>query len=423
MILIGIMLLILQLILLMAIVRNFHLKSDIVLLKFFNPSGFLFLFYFLFFVIEQIVYISSGFNIIGLEPYPLEAVRNMFLKSQSYLILFLFGIFVGSFFIRPRKKTITIDKFRNMIDNFPGFITVVTLIVFFICGIIANIYLGKQYASLTIQQGAFRSQLVKSSSGLLVTTIGFFGNFAFLAIEVYLLKHRRFLFACGIFIIFSAAIMYTGARGRLMWPLLLVVMSLFSYKNTFPFTKIMSFSVFGVLILSILDPLRKSLVDRSYQFDVSNIGLYLSGLLSGRNFDGFSNFTVIIGNDNIPISILHLFKGIRVEFMTTYFPGILERGVAFGTTLPGYFYCSGGILGLFGFSILFGISMMVINNILRNAKSIWLIYGYFFAMVWYMAIGGDFIESFKKLIAATSPSLVPIMYTIINKYLKSNYPV
>ena len=394
-----------QLVLIYALFVLSGINTRIVLYRYFNPYTFFILFYLLFFIIEQFYYETDQFHFLGQEAFPFALSRDVYNQVQLKLILFLGAIVVGSIFTTPYLRNTPLAEFRRFFHLRTNAAETLILRVYLGVGVAAILYLGRELADMD----SFRSALVKSTSGLVATAISFFGNFAYAVLMAQSISRRKYFTAFVLTFIFGAAILYTGARGRFLWPLLISLMIVFSVNNRIPMIKAI-FSSFGLLvILSVMDPLKKALTEANASFGFSDIGTSLSLLMEKRNFDGFANFALISTTGSIPPSISYLVTGIRDVFMDTYFPKIYASGVAFGSTIPGYFYLAGGLTGLVILGVLYGVSLGLINILLRNTRERWVIYSIYFALTFYVAVGGDFMESRNKLLTAIAPGPVALL--------------
>jgi hypothetical protein len=377
-----------------------------VLYRYFNPLSFFCLFYFLFFLIEQVFYLCNGFEILGSEAFRGKDLHEIYTRTQVALVAFLCGVAVGSFpFCLPLWRTKPVDT-EELLGASETRVGRGGVWLFFAIGIAATIYLGR---TLAASDDAMRSQLVKTTGGKLATALAFFGNFA-AAVLVYMqARDRRYLRALAITAVFGAAVLYTGARGRFLWPVSFAVIMVFSARNMFPAKKVLAFCLAALAILAVMDPLKKALTDRDATFTGADVQTTFETFLDKRNFDGFANFALIYGRADITPDLKYA-RGIRDVFMTTYFYEVYESGVAYGSTFPGYFYLVGGLPALLALSVVFGALLGALNLALRRLRNRWLVTSYLFGIVWLAAVGGDFVESLGKLAVAVAPG--PILLVV-----------
>jgi hypothetical protein len=368
--------------------------------RYFNPFGFLAMFYTLFYIIPQVMGIFTGYDIIGYPPISEDTMYQIFVQGQFFLVLFLFMIALGAaavsvpFLRRPRFEFEAIfPKKFSLIENS-------YLWACFFLGFIGLAYLAKSSFSLT----GFRSELVKSVPGALATAVSFFTNFAFALITYQLVVNKRIVRATVLLIVFGGAIMLTGARGRLLWPLAITAFLIIGHRNQLNVVRSVLVAAFLVVILSILDPLRAMAL--SGKFEAIDIGGSVAKLFISRNFDGFANFSLIVDYDLIVPNITYLFEGSRDVFMYTYFYDVYTSGVAFGSTFPGWLYISGGTVGLLFLSILYGAVLAAVGVAIRKTRSPYLITSYMFMAIWFTAVGGDAVESINKMVVAGLPGLI-----------------
>ena len=394
-----------QLLLLGALCWTQSRRTSVLMYRYFTPAGFVTFWYVMYFIIEQLAYITNGYTMLGMEALSADKAIAVYEHTQLLLMAMLAAMTVGSALVPLPRRSLEPQEFTRTLSSGVGLWTVLMVLAFFAMGMIATVYLGRQFTHLT-SLGQFRSGLVKSTDGLMATVVQFFGNFAYSVLLFWLIKARRYLLAAGLIAAFFAATLYTGARGRFLWPTLIGMAAVFASSNKLPTARLAITGVLGVFALSIMDPLRKSLVDPTATFTLASPGDFVSDLLLKRNFDGFANFGLISGLGFVEPHLARLVTGARDTFMLTFFPEIYRSGVAFGSTLPGYFYVSGGVPGVLILGAIYGATLQLINLSMRSLRSAWLLFAYMYGMMWYGAVGADFVESRKKLIAAMAPGIV-----------------
>lgn len=375
-----------------------------VFFRFFNPFSFIALFYTLFFILPQLFGIFFDFQILGFETFAYDVRKETFLRTQFHVTGFLavlvlaqisFGAFVGN----AGGARAPVDPVSVIPDRLsPVQSTVIWLL--FLFGLAGVFALGAMFSN-TI---GFRSQLVKSFQGQVLTAISFFANFAFTILLFSLARARRFLLCAVITGVFAAGILMTGSRGRLLWPLVLAFVLFVCKRDEFPALRIAIFALLCVAALSVMDPLRAALVNPGrYVTDISLLES-IRMLFIKRNFDGFSNFALMSMPGYITPSLDYLFSGARNVFMNTYFADIYRRGVGFGSTIPGWLYISGGWIGFYVFTFCYGLFMSAIGTYMRQTRSFVIYAAYLTAMPWLSAVGGDLVESLDKLLIALAPA-------------------
>lgn len=378
-----------------------------VLYRFFNPQSFFVLFYSLFFMIEQIVFVFTG-RLVEDGIFSFAQGDSAFGRTQVLVIAFLFCVWLGSkgasVFLPSEKDGRVSLIFDRKLSGFEN----VTIWAYFVIGVFAALYLGYRFSNLV----GYRSALVKSFDGVLATSLSFFANFAFSYLLFDFARRKRFLLAFVVTVIFGIAILYTGSRGRFLWPVALAFACIFSASNKLPTSRLIVAALVGLVVLSIMDPLRKALVTGG-AFNVSDVGYFVADTFLRRNFDGFSNFNIIVNSGVFHGDISNLPNGARDVFMGTFFPDVIRSGVAFGSTFPGYFYIVGGLSGLLVFGGLYGVFLTASNLLLRKFKTIWMFISYAFAMTWLTAVGGDLIESLGKLSASIAPGVILVLLLVI----------
>lgn len=394
-----------QLLLLGALCWTQSRSTSVLMYRCFTPAGFLSFWYLMYFVIEQVAYMANGYTILGMEALAPDQAIAAYERTQLLLLAMLASMVVGSALTPLPRRTLEPEDFTRTLDKGVGPWTALLVLAFFALGLVATVYLGHQFTRLT-SLGQFRSGLVKSTDGLMATIVQFLGNFAFSVLLYWLVRARRYLLVAGLVGAFFVATLYTGARGRFLWPTLIGLAMVFAAGNKLPTARLAIAGVLGVFALSIMDPLRKSLVDPTATFTIASAGDFLSDLMLKRNFDGFANFGLIAGMGFIEPDLSRLLTGARDVFMNTFFPVTYRAGVAFGSTLPGYFYVSAGVPGVIILGAFYGATLQLINVLMRSLRSVWLLFAYMYGMMWYTAVGADFVESRNKMLAAMAPGLI-----------------
>jgi hypothetical protein len=195
----------------------------------------------------------------------------------------------------------------------------------------------------------------------------------------------------------------TGSRGRLLWPLAIALLLVASERGSIRWGRTLLVGAAMFVALLGLDPL----IEFLRSGDSSGFGRAFDAarLFEKRNFDGFSNLALIVGDGSIEPDIAYLGSGARDVFMNTYFPVVYAFGVGFGTSVPGWFYLVGGVPLLCVMAALYGVVLQVINRWLAGTDDPVLVYGYLFAMTWMAAVGGNFVESVDKMVVAFAPAV------------------
>lgn len=364
--------------------------------RLFNPYGFLALFYSMFFILPQIYGIFHDFYLVASASIGASSHAEPFLTTQVYLVVFLGLLLVGQTIAALTVPRST-EPFTLKIEPIPTPIKAFVWLLF-ILGVYCTLRLGAEWQ----QTGGFRSNLVKSMSGKVLTTLSFLANFAFTALTVDAVKRRKYLTAVVIFVIFAFAVLTTGARGRLLWPMAFSIIVIATSGRRMSITTLVVFAVVALVSLPFLDSVQRMMSGDKITL-ASEIPL-IDLLFQKRNFDGFANFALILNGVYSEPSLGALF-GARDTFMTAYFPATYAAGVGFGATVPGWFYLSGGILGFLILSLLFGVALGVMTLWLHRTRSIWSIYAYLFAIIWITQVGGNVPESLDKMVAASFPAI------------------
>jgi hypothetical protein len=378
-----------------------HSRDRLLYKKILNPLCFLSFFYLFWFLLPQIIAIFPPYQLVGLEYQGAEFRSNMVLSGQVAALLFLFFVGAGySVFLKSGKGVVNGTQFIQGIRKWEF----VLLLLFFFVGVVSIFYLGLQFQS----SGEMRSELVKSFEGKVVTAISFFANFSFSVLSLILLFKKRYFLFLLLFLAFASGILLTGARGRLLWPLLLLCSFSLIYVRRLPLMLLilLGFSLLAFLLL--LDPLMISIREGNFErlYDSINLAYFLESLIYRRSFDSFSNLTALVFYDEIEYRIGYFVLGARDVFMNNYYPLAYESGVGFGATYPGALFLSGGYLGLIIGSFVFGAFLGVYGTWFRSISDARFLWIYLFSVPWICAVGGNFAESFDKLIAALLPGFL-----------------
>jgi len=357
------------------------------------------MFYSLWFLIPQLVSMSNRNFILD---YP-GATQQLVQRSQWHLVGFISAILLGVLVVRllfdNSARTgginLTFEKLRAADYQL--------LAIFYIFGVGATIYLGNQL----MNSEGMRSELVKTPVGMLATILSFFGVFSMAVFIGHGLFERRYLMVFFAVVVLGGAIFFTGARGRLLWPLSLAVAYFLCRTNQMKIGHILALGMLGILVLLVFDPLLAALRSTRFSWQEVQDKVLISNLfMTKRNFDGFANFTVIVSQDSLAADPNILLRGGRSAFMNHYFPGFLEKGVGFGTTIPGMLWLAGNLKGLIGGAFVYGAILGLLSFWMRWLKTEPMFWSYMFAMTWIAACGGNFQESLDKMIAVVLPGFV-----------------
>jgi hypothetical protein len=237
-----------------------------------------------------------------------------------------------------------------------------------------------------------------------VTVVAYFGGFAVAMLVFYAVRSRRYWLAFTLMVVYGASLVMTGARGRLLLPIAFALILLSVYRARFSMPRLLGVGAALLSVLVVFDPLFKYF--RTGSASAFDRAFSLGTLYETRNFDGFSTLALIAHQDQMDPSLGYLFTGIRQDLMQTFFPEVFASGVAFGTTIPGWFLLSGGMAGLIVFGMLYGSGLALLNRWLMAGQRHTVVGGYLFGIVWLAAVQSDFVENLDKMIAQLLPPLV-----------------
>jgi len=379
-----------------------------------NPASWVVGFYSLWFIFPQIIALFTDLHVLGFENNYESIRRDAILDTQRYCIIFLLGLNAALFapvkIRRLAKPAYDQQRRGELVKVF--YHSRILFYVLFGIGLLGAAYIAAQNIA-TID--GFRSQIVKTTPGKVATAMQLMGAFAFSVIFVCYYLEKKYLKVVLIVAVFGSVFMFTGARGRMLWPMMIAAMYILAIEGGEVKLKHAIYAVLGMLLLLSLDPLVRYLKFGSAS--IENLQTFLSPLIYKRNFDGFANFAFLIYRDEIDPSLTYLFTGVRNVFMETYFSRIYEMGVGWGVTIPGMLFLSSyNIFMFFLLSVFYGFTIALLNMWLRSNTSTLLIWSYLFAMPWYCALGGNLIESLDKLIvAASGPIIILVISSIFEK--------
>lgn len=396
-------------------------RRGTVVQKYFHPFAFISFFYFLFFIIPQFIAIYPPYELVGLAHIDWQERRSMISQAQLAGLAFLLPLMVVYYFIYTSWRGLQNTRSQTGVVRrgivFSDFHSrdYHAIFFFFVIGLTAIVYLGITLTDIAEgSEGArsYRSELVKTTGGKITTAISYFGNFAFAVLFVNAILNRKWPVAIVLVVVFGGAILMTGSRGRLMWPLVLSAVMLMSYTGKVEFKKIIPAGLVGLMLLLLLDPLMKTIRsgDFNYVSDMLDFQAMFETMFFRRNFDGLSNLALAVHMDEAPKSLTYLFTGARDAFMTTYFPTTYAAGVGFGVSYPGWLFLTLGWPGLVIGGAAFGFVLGYIHSLLKRVRDIRLYWTYLFMMPWLCAVGGNFVESFDKMLAAIAPGILWILY-------------
>lgn len=399
----GIILIFLQVGLLWALWHASVHGTDLLVYRLANPFCWLIGFYALWFLVPQIFFMAFDGHIIGMERYSTSDLNHIYRETQVYLVIFLSLLTATAFaFYTKAGRSTGKDSASSMLRLSNDLSYDFWLYSFLAIGTAGNIYVATQNVALF---DGFRSEIIRSTSGKIATTLSYFAAFSFTYLLVRSWPARRYALILFITVSFATSVILTGARGRLLWPLFIIAILLACKKEKINIVRVGLYAFFGLLLLLALDPFVKIFKFGSDSY-VWSLEEFFSPLLHKRNFDGFANFAMIVTHDRILSSPEYLFTGARDVFMETYHPRIYSLGIGFGATLPGMLWISGGIYGLVAGTVLFGIILGLINLWLRRNRSNLFFWSYLFAMPWLCAIGGNLLESMDKMLAAMAGPVI-----------------
>ena len=383
----------------------FFLQTDAFRARYFNPTNWFSGFYLLWFIIPQVYLLTGSHFMHGFDRISSAGRLEVAVKAQLLLLLFLFSIWCGClpFAIRLRHMrglAISIIDYHRA-HSWPS--TLYSLILL-MAGIVANKMLGDQYMA----SGESRSQLVKSTGGIMLTIVGFAGAYGFASLFSRALIAKRFLLAIILLVAFALPVFMTGARARFLFPFVIALIYSMTQQESIAWGKIIAGFIFCAAVILFSDNVLSN-YRNSGRLEFSTVEL--TETFERRNFDGFANFALI--SDQYRSFKPGVFlTGARDEWMESFFPSTYSRGVGFGASLPGFAWIGGRLIGLIAVGLAFGVTLGCLDTLLRSIVSPYLYWAYLFAMPWHCAISGNYIESMGKMLAAITPALIPYVCSL-----------
>ncbi len=367
----------------------------------FGPLMWFLAFYLFWFFFPQVLALVGDHHIVGFGDLPPADRLEVLRIAQLYLVLFLSCVLLGfvpvyllGSDVRAAGPRMPLSPDTNWVFG----------TVAFAVGLIAFGFLVRMHGE------GMRSELVKGLAGQVFYALTFFGSFGVAYLASHLLIRGKFVFATVIVICYAAVVFQIGARGRVLWPLVFIIVFLWSYSGRrLPYLTIVVLVAMLLGLLSVLDPVyiavRKG--DPDTLLSLNLLEAY-ARLFVGRSFDGLGNFATVCYYDRIPASPGILISGGRDVFMSTYHPGVLSMGVGFPPSFLGELWIAGGammlIVGGLSYGAVLGAMDQFVRHI-RHEESFWL---YLVAVPWIAAVGGALSESYAKIVAAIVPVLILI---------------
>lgn len=371
--------------------------------RYFSPYHWFVFFIIFWFIVPQIISVFPPYSLVGLGFLGEDTRKDMIVYGQISIFLFLFSLSIAYVFFRSvLSKNVPTEQVFNA-----SFLTKKDLHILywlFLIGVLCIFKLGVTFQSIE----GMRSQLVKSFEGKLLTAIAFWANFSFSVLLAYFVVKKKYYRALLLLALFSSAILLTGARGRLLWPLLISFIFLSIYYRKFPIVRISVIGFLMVSILVLLDPLMIAIREGNISdfFEYFRTRDIFSALFLKRNFDSFSNLSLNVYFDAVEHNWIRLFTGARNAFMEQYFPAIYNSGVGFGVTYPGTAFLGLGWLGIVLFGSFFGFVGGFLSLMIERKMTVIQMFSYLTLMPWLCALGGNFVENFDKMIAAIFPGVI-----------------
>ena len=366
----------------------------------FSPIAWLLLFYSLTFFIPQVFLPAFDYTLIGAYNIIKNGQIERVIETQRVLTTFLLAVTAAAIISgRSPGKPVVFEPLNGR-DQFFG---VVALLVG-IAGVTAIL--------ASFDPGNSRSIIVASSIGKLLYAISFWFTLGYMILAAWLIRRRHWLLLAGLTVLFAAALLPLGGRGRILWPIAgLVAWASITGHVQAKIWKLGAAALVLGVTLQALDPLL--LYWRGYDSADAAVerfqqGLALETFLFGRNFDAFHNVAVIVNENRIAPSFRYLIDGAQAPFMSAYFPSVAWNGVGYPATLPGGLWISGRLPIVFLGGIGFGLFLGLLTRAYRRMRSELAVIVYCIAMPWLTHVGISYLDSYVKMAALILPGLVLI---------------
>lgn len=358
-------------------------------------------FYAVYVWMPQVYGYFNDYFMLGFESRSLAVRESAFVRGQGVLVLFLLCVWGGAILTGPTAEEE--NEQRDLPEADPPLTNneIGLLAVLFVVGVGAYLELSSSFREID----GFRSELLQNTRGRVLTAVAFSANFAFAAFLSRLLHRKLYFVAAALSGVFAFAVLGTGSRGRILWPIL-IGLALFSrFEKKIPRGYAATVGIGFPFSLVILDQLSARLRGTS---DGGAVAVDWSQLFLKRNFDSFANFSLILDSSTTQPSLGTLSTGARLSFMQEFFPALWARGVGTGVTIPGWFHYSAGVIGVFVLGGLYGASLGLIGRVHLRMTGLWASGTYLAGMSWYVAIGGNLVESLDKMVVQMAPGFLLI---------------
>ncbi|WP_146514239.1 hypothetical protein [Rubripirellula amarantea] len=375
--------------------------------KWFHPIAWVAVFYGGWFGIPQVYFLASDGFLVGLEQYDQQTRLQFAVQSQIALIVFLsitmmVALLVQSLGTTTQDRTVELEMDRALSTS-DQLYALICLIV----GTGAVIYLGQQ----NLSSDMMRSELVKTTSGKVLTSLMYFGAYGFAFMLGESLRRKRYFVAAAVLVFFGAPVMMTGARGRFLLPLMSAVVYLSTDRRRLFTPTNVSAAILCIAVIAFADRLLNSV---KFDQDV-DLGRGAAEVFERRNFDGFSNFTLIQNTYEGESKPSVLVRGSRDTFMNYYFAEEYSRGVGFGSTVPGTAWIAGRWWGLAIVAVGYGIVLGLLDQWLRRMRDPQSYWCYLISITWFASLAGNYVESIDKLAIVMMPALLAIPLRMLSQ--------
>ncbi len=364
----------------------------------FSPIAWFALFYLLVFLAPQFFMPLFDYPLIGayniLKTSQLPAV----VQTQKVLLAFLIPVAVG-FLLFGRRAPVRTALIPLAATDLRRGIALLLIGGAAVAGML-----------LTMNSSGARSAIVATTLGKLLYAVSFWFTLGYVLIAAWLIARRRYLALLLLTIIFAAALLPLGGRGRILWPLAgLVAWSAISGTARVRLGVLLAAAALLGVALQALDPVLlylKGYDSKAEAIERFQAGLELRTFLFARNFDAFHNLAVVVTEDRIPTQLRYLVTGAQSAFMGTYFPSVAASGVGYPATLPGGLWLAGRWVVVIAGGFAFGLGLGWLSRIYAQLSSQRAVAVYCLAIPWLAHVGIAYLDSYLKMAALILPGIV-----------------
>lgn len=366
--------------------------------RLFSPAAWVVLFYLLVFWIPQLFMPMFNYTLIGARNIVKSGQIETAIRTQWVLFCFLAAFTVGYLFLGKRAPgAFRLRPLGRREQRAALLLAALGLVS------VGVILIGFDFSKM-------RSEIVASTTGKMLYAASFWLTLGYMIIAATLMRKRNYSLLLLATMLFAAALLPLGGRGRILWPIVgLIAWAGISGHGQIKYWKLLLAAIFLGIALQALDPIflyykGHDTADQAIERFAS--ALEFNTFLYARNFDSFHNLAVIVGEDRVQPSLSYLISGSQEAFMNTYFPMVAKNGVGYPATLPGGLWLAGRWVTIIGGGFAFGLFVGILSRIYRNLRSELGLVAYCIAMPWLCHVGISYLDSYAKMMALIFPGVM-----------------